>query len=250
MSGVFNLRDVGGLATADGRTVATGLVFRSDGLHRAPADERHLLHELGVRRVIDLRTDTERETEGWYRFDGIESRHVPIIERFDKMMELFDDSDSGQGDDPLLYLYQILSRDDREALASVLAQLADSVVEGVPVVFHCTAGKDRTGMVAALLLSGLGVGVDQIAAEHARSAEPAQRMAAWYRANRGDGPSRMEKMGIAPEMMKSLLGAEASTMEATLAGIADEHGSVQQYLHTIGATGSIELLQKHLLVTR
>lgn len=246
LTGVFNLRDVGGIATADGRPLATGRVFRSDGLHRVPDEERPWLHDLGIRTVIDLRTDAERESEGWFQLEGVEAVHVPIFEQFDDMMELL----GGEGTipaDPLLFMYRSLCINEADALAATLNQLAEAAADG-PTVFHCTAGKDRTGVVAALLLRGLGVDHEQVSAQHARSAEPAKKMAEWYRATNKGGPTaRMREMGLDPSLLTSLLAADASTMTDLLAEIEGGNGGIDGYLQSIGATAGVDRLRQILI---
>ena len=162
--GCLNFRDLGGYTTADGRTVAWRRLFRSDSLHRIDAtDVGRLLDELGVATVVDLRTGTEREHGGPVPAESsgtVRSLHVPMID------DLFADrserpavrpADMGEGYAAMLSLAG-------GQVATVLRLLAEPDV--YPAVFFCAAGKDRTGVLAAIVLSTLGVDDDDIVTDY------------------------------------------------------------------------------------
>lgn len=172
LTGAPNARDIGGYRTADGRTVRTGVAYRADQLaDLTPADLAELARR-GVRRVDDLRTVYERALgpdrlpagahAHWYDMIGA----APLPELMSTL--------AGGTD---LYRAFITAPGANQAVAAVLRDIAHSGPEGGAVLFHCTAGKDRTGWVAAVLLTVLGVDrgtvtEDYLASNHYRAAAP------------------------------------------------------------------------------
>ena len=186
--GVFNLRDLGGYAKPDGRRVRSGVVFRADGLHRIPPDEAHALGHLGWRTVIDLRTKTE-VAAGAFQADGVEVINLPMLRDTWGVPEASDI-------DPVEYLsthYLQMLEEGAAAIAEAMAILGSPV--RLPAVFHCSAGKDRTGVLAALVLSVLGVPDDIIAIDYHLSTAAVERLVAWLRAT---GQAASEEMPRQP----------------------------------------------------
>lgn len=179
LAGAPNARDVGGYRTADGRTVRTGIAFRTDQLtDLTPADLAEL-NRLGVREVDDLRTVYERALApdripagaqaNWYDVIGA----APLPELMSTL--------AGGAD---LYRAFITAPGANQAVAAVLRDIIETGrdPEGGAVLFHCTAGKDRTGWVAAVLLTVLGVDRDTVTADfllsnHYRNAAPGDGLA-------------------------------------------------------------------------
>jgi protein-tyrosine phosphatase len=221
---VFNLRDLGGYPTRDGGTTRWRRLFRADGLHRTDSHGGETVAALGIRRVIDLRTDDERVNDGFFTHPSIENFHIPIIETLWKMSEL------GGADqaDFLLTGYRLMATDNGARLGQALLFIAEHGHE--PLVFHCAAGKDRTGVVAALLLALVGVSDEVIAEDFALSAPAAQQMAKWYEANRGAMAERTARMGFDRDQAMRLLSAEPATILTFLHGLRAQHGSIEAYV--------------------
>ncbi len=241
---VFNLRDLGGYATVDGRVTRWQRVFRSDGLHRTTPAGADVVAGLGIRRVIDLRTEEERRTEGVFTDDRLHAVHLPILQQlwpFDAL-----DRPDFDPDEFLFAGYCEMTDLHAERLAEVFRFVAASGHE--PLVFHCTAGKDRTGIVAALLLSLAGVDDDDIAEDFALSEPAATRMAEWYRTNRPRASTGGRGIDAAKAM--KLLAARPETMHRLLAHLRAGHGSIAAYLAAIGLSeGEQTQLVDHLLAT-
>jgi len=158
LENVFNLRDLGGYRSADGRQVVDGQLFRADGLNRLSESDAAVVKELGIRTVVDLRTLYEREEWGSAPTDLLDATgvHLPIIS---ELWPVYEDNDDH---DPVAYLierYHEMTVEGAASLATLLGIVADDV-DAVPLVFHCSAGKDRTGVTAALIL-GLVTGLSQ-----------------------------------------------------------------------------------------
>ena len=161
LDGAFNFRDLGGYATRQGARLRWGSLYRSDALHHLSADDVEMLASLGVDRVIDLRAPDEIAAVG----RGVLS-HGP----FDYLNAPVLPSTTGEalgappGDD-LGERYLWYLDVGRQALVDAIAALAEPGRGAV--VFHCAAGKDRTGVLAAIVLAMLDVGYDDIVADYA-----------------------------------------------------------------------------------
>jgi protein-tyrosine phosphatase len=241
--GCLNFRDLGGYATRDGRVVRWRRLFRSDSLHRmSAADVTRLLDELGVVTVVDLRTRTERERGGPVPAEAsgtTRALHVPMID------ELFADpgarprrgghlTDMGEGYAAMLGLAG-------EQVATVLRLLADPDV--YPAVFFCAAGKDRTGVLAAIVLAVLGVDDDDIVADYALTDSVAR--AILERASR--------ELPLYEDLWKSLppdaRGAPARVMRSMLAAIEREHGSTLGFVEALGVGPEVVENVRHRLLS-
>jgi len=172
--GCFNVRDLGGLRTTDGRRTLSGRVVRADALDALTASGWAALSAHGVRTVIDLRNDDERGIDAAPRPASVTTVHLPLDGSEDR--EFWDIWDSGpQFATPLYYGPHLQRFPERSA--AVVSAVARAEPGGV--VVHCASGRDRAGQVSMLLLALVGVAVEDIAADYALSAE---RLAARYAA--------------------------------------------------------------------
>jgi protein-tyrosine phosphatase len=229
---LFNFRDLGGHRARDGRTVRRGEVYRSDGMHRASVDDLGRIESLGITRVVDLRTSRECTEDGCFdaAHPTIEYRHVPILEAVRGVAGARSVTIEEGDETPLLTTYRFMLTERRALLLEAIEAVASAPG---PVVFHCTAGKDRTGVVAALLLSIVGVEDATIVEDYGRSRHGMTRLVEWYRANR---PQDAATPGILDQRASRLLGADPAWMRALLAEIRAAHGSVRDYLLAAGAS--------------
>ena len=240
--GVFNTRDLGGLVTGDGRVVASGRVVRGDALQRVKGslDE---LREYGLVRVLDLRDERERDSDGVFSAEGIEVEHHPVL---DPTFAWYDRGD--------LELSQLLGQRYRDILgafgprlAGTLRSIAEVVGPDRPegtVAFHCAVGKDRTGLVTALLLSLLGVDAPTIAADYARSSAATAVQVQWLWAFGLPGGNASDD-----DLAVGVWSARPETMLATLDWLASEHGGAERYLREQGLEDdAVEALRAGLLV--
>ena len=234
LDAVHNFRDLGGYVVGDGRTIGWGRLFRADGLHRLTADDLELLDAIGIRTVIDLRSQGEIEKFGTFPFErlAVSFRSLPIIDTTwrDADIPAFDDTEQGEIDF-LTWAYRDMLAVGGERFAQAIRELA--LPSATPAVFHCAAGKDRTGVLAALVLGGLGVDHDVIVADYGLTRTAMERMRAWVDANH---PEMAARMSETPSFM---LAAHPQAMANTLAELVVEHGSVRNYLATIGIGDAI-----------
>ena len=215
--GAFNLRDIGGYRTSSGRTVRRGVVYRADGLHRIPPGGASAIGHLSWRTVIDLRTTAE-VAGGAFQADGVEVINLPILRATWGVPEATDI-------DPVEFLsdhYLQMLAEGAAAIAASFAVLGSPA--RLPAVFHCSAGKDRTGVLAALVLSVLGVDDEVVAADYHLSASAVERLVAWLNLTR---PDLSEEMSRQP---KALLSCPPEAMHRFLHALRARYGSVEGYL--------------------
>ena len=172
LQGSANFRDIGGYSTTAGDRVRRGVVFRSGSLDELSEDDVPVLRSLGVRAVADLRREPERAdvTPAWFETSGIAVTRLPIGTRVAHLKSIAEQMLAGEiadfGDDDMVGIYTTLLTHYPDEFGAVARLIASS--EGATVV-HCTAGKDRTGVAVALLLSVLGVDDATVAEDYALS---------------------------------------------------------------------------------
>jgi len=220
--GVVNFRDLGGYASSLGGTVRFGRVFRSDRLDRMTSADHDRYTALGIRTIYDLRRDEERLVSP----DPYPTEHVCIISSLERNghPKLGDEPPEMDGADLLRLLYRGILDHAGADIGRIFTGFADP--NGVPALFHCTAGKDRTGMIAAVLLEWLGVPRELVLDDY--EATNAYREKAGER----DTVERLVAQGVSPEAAAGLLSAPRWAMEETLGELDDDFGGVEHYLRT------------------
>ncbi len=179
LEGQPNFRDLGGYQTSDGRTLRTGLVFRSGELPRTTDADLDTLEELGVRTVVNFLTDGEIEYRGPDRLpDGVREISLPITgevngipDAANKLVEARKSGDFRQFPpefNPLVHEELVGGLAD-EQYSKLFEILADE--SNYPIVFHCSHGIHRTGTAAALVLTALGVAWGEVQQDYLRSNE-------------------------------------------------------------------------------
>jgi protein-tyrosine phosphatase len=161
--GSYNFRDLGGLPVGDGRRTRFGRIYRSDSLDRLTGEDVDVLRPFGLATVIDLRSPSEVERSPVSPLLGdpsVRRRHVPFA-------PFLDASRLHEHEPDLEDLYRRMYADAHACVGDVFRLLADAAT--YPVVIHCVAGKDRTGLLVALLLRAVGVADAAIASDFALS---------------------------------------------------------------------------------
>jgi protein-tyrosine phosphatase len=233
--GLLNARDLGGYPTADGRQTRWGAVVRSDSPAALTPAGRLALLDYRVRSVVDLRLPAEvaAHPNPFAEPDthGVAYANVSFI----------DPAVPPPGDDTRLADdYKGMLDRFRGPVAAVMAAVANAPEGGV--LIHCAAGKDRTGLIAALLLGLVGVAPEMIAADYALTAECLRpRNEAWLENGPGDRDERAALLArFAPT---------AEVMLEVLDGLSGRYGGVEPYLLEAGVTAAdIARLRARLLV--
>jgi protein-tyrosine phosphatase len=232
--GATNFRDIGGYRASGGMT-RWGVVFRSDALHRLTSADLELYGRLGIRAVYDLRGAAERES----RPDPFTSAHMPVLGR----PVVTDDAGpvrselrlAADGERLLRDMYCGILEHSAPVLGDLLGGLAGPAA--LPALFHCTGGKDRTGILMALLLEMLGVERETVLDDYQLTARFRTR------AEQGESYESLLASGLAPEAAVGVLGAPRWAMAEALDELDARYGGAQAYL--VGHAGiSPERLQQ------
>jgi protein-tyrosine phosphatase len=234
VAGAVNFRDLGGHRTPSG-AVRSGRVFRSASLaYLDPEEAAQLAREAGIEVVLDLRSDQEVEERPLTTIEqaGVTVHRIPVLDGLHADAESFEWQDL-----TLVGLYQLMLERCADGFVAATRMVADSSHH--PLVFQCAAGKDRTGVLAALVLATLGVDEESIVSDYTRTAEVIDVI------RQRDAALRRDR-----EVPERFLSVDAETMRTLLAGLRDEYGSVTGYLDAHGLEpGAAEALRA-ALVTR
>jgi protein-tyrosine phosphatase len=229
VNGTVNFRAVWARA-GDGAALRPGILFRSDALHELGPDGRAALEALGVVRVIDLRSDDEVEhspddLDGL----GIEVDRVALMAGSvrDSMAQMAGAAGHAFG---LVDVYVALLQD-----GDALGRAVRLVAEGGPAVVHCTAGKDRTGLVVALTLLAVGVDLDPVLEDYSRTA--ANLEGVWVDAM----TARMAAYGLPLDgvLREIVAGSPAEAMRDALEQVVLVEGDATGYLDAIGVDAGV-----------
>jgi protein-tyrosine phosphatase len=244
-------RDIGGLVTTEGLQVRMGRVFRSDALAALSVRDQERLLALGIRAICDLRSDGERARHPNRLPDGLACDHLHLdivtdVRAGDARM--FDalrrrpDADGAQ--EMMLSLYRAMPQAFMPHFGVLLRRIGAGPL---PLVIHCTAGKDRTGFAVAMLLSLLGVARQDIFGEYLLTGQ------------HGAKPERLAylhdlltlQLGHPPRegVVEPLLRAQALYLEAAFDTVDATYGSPTQYLReACGLTAAeLEAVKRALL---
>ncbi|HMQ25573.1 MAG TPA: tyrosine-protein phosphatase [Acidimicrobiales bacterium] len=253
LEGTLNFRDLGGYRTVDGRQVRWGRVFRSDALGQLTDADLTYLERLGVRLVCDFRDDheTQRAPSRLPAHPDLRMERFPIGAggdttvtggRKDGLTDLVLAGQLGEVSPEMLGDFYVGMLEGRsEPLVAVLDRVADPANH--PLVFHCTAGKDRTGVLAAILLSVLGVDDETILDDY----ELTDR----YRTPRriAEVEPRLAEAGVELDKVRALFSAPRPVLARTLTTLEARYGSVERFLTGPAGMGpaTLERLRSVLL---
>jgi protein-tyrosine phosphatase len=218
IEGLVNLRDLGGLATESGALTRHGRLLRSDSPHDLSELGLRALLDLGMRIVVDLRTVSERESlpSPLVGAGNVRDHHTPIFN---------DGDDFPRNLATAAEVYCWWLRERGTGVGAALTAIADA--ESAPVLVHCHAGKDRTGVIIALVLRVAGVTVDAIADDYARSGVQLADMLARDRVS-------AVAAGMDEVRVERLFTVHREAMVETLSRIDAEHGGVAPLLRRLG----------------
>jgi protein-tyrosine phosphatase len=246
LQGALNFRDMGGYRTQDGRRVRPGKLFRAGSLSKLTEQDRDYVRAIGLRTICDLRTTLERTNEPnlWVETTPIAYWTRDYGTSFGELRGVL-----GQGlataelaRQAMVTTYQRLPFEQAPAYREIFRRLADG---DVPLLLHCSAGKDRAGTGAALILSALGVPRETVVADYVLSDHVAEaRQRSWAKS----GDPRNPFATVPPEIVRVILGAEADYIAAAFAAIDERHGGLEAYLADELGVGAEQLAALHALL--
>lgn len=255
LEGGRNFRDLGGYQTMDGRTVKSGKLFRSGVLHHMTAADYNKVDTLGIKTVVDFRATEERASEptNWGASD------VNMM-TWDYSMDFGQDSnilaefanpalDAAGAEALMANMYRGMVAEQKPHFAGMFSTLASS---DEPLLFHCTAGKDRTGIAAALLLTALGVDRETVIQDYVLT-EVINSLPEYQ----NEAPALSDDMdatyaflaAMPPAALDALMGTRRVYIETAFDEMAVQYGSVDAYIRNeLGMDDTrIAQLQAHFL---
>lgn len=237
LDGCVNFRDLGGYRTRDGRRLAWRQLFRADGLNRLSEGDRGVLVELGVATVIDLRTVDEAAARGRFPVDLVPVRYLDLP--LTDVLPSAEDLPSWREASYVASRYHAMVTEGGPVLSRAIEAMAEA--GSLPAVFHCSAGKDRTGVLAALVLAFLGVPDETIVEDYMLSAAAMEDLLDRLTAEYPD--SVEEVLRYAP----SILHVVPETMEEFLATVRSQFGGYAALERSLGVTSAMDRLRASLL---
>ncbi len=259
LKGTTNTRDIGGYVTGDLTVLRQGQIIRSENLSRLTADDFRKLEEIGLKTVIDLRTDREhaKAPTVWQGDNPPTFYHFPVGDSNDawfsaqrKMMKRNRFTEK-QALDHMVEGYRMIAEEGTPSYRKLMDVVLDE--SNWPVLIHCNAGKDRAGIAVALIMEALGVDRETIMEEYlltnelAHTDKKAEFMARESRklsgANKSSGRSPSASdwspiVGVRPEML-----------EAYYASVEDRYGSMEAFLAELGVDRAARVRLAALLTT-
>jgi protein-tyrosine phosphatase len=247
LQGTSNTRDIGGYATSDGHVLRWRQILRSDRLSKLTPEDFRKLEDIGVKTVIDLRTDREQEQEPtvWLGEHPPRILHFPIgdarDEWFNAQRRLLKGNrfTEEQALRHMVAGYQNFVEAGEESLRQTMEVVLDPA--NWPVLIHCSAGKDRSGIAVSLILEALGVDREAIMQDYLLTNEVShtrQKAALLARERSNSRSVGRGRTGASAEAWFPIVGVEPEMLNAFYADIDEHFGSVYAYLDELGVDQS------------
>ena len=224
VKGTYNIRDLGGYKTQFGETIPWRKFLRGDSLHLLTNEGMSYLYQEGLRLVIDLRTHKEIQDRPnpFEKFPGVRFLNLPL---FDDLAPIFMLNNKASKESPLVDFYLTALHNQHDAIRAVMSEISNT--DDGAILFNCTAGKDRTGIVAALLLGLVGVSNEDIMYDYALTAELIPDLVKQLLAE-------SKERGVDTKKHSQMLESPADVIKLTLVDLEKKYGSVSNYFKTIG----------------
>jgi protein-tyrosine phosphatase len=230
---IINFRDLGGYRNDRGRAIAWRKIFRSGELeYMTEKDAQCLQEEIGLKTIIDLRSTAEVEAikvEGPFARLSIQRHNIPFFSKADQeKIQHFNDNWTSYSE---FYVFLIKETGIGERIVNALRIIAEQANH--PVMFHCVGGKDRTGVLAAMILSILGVPDREIIEDYVLTAETIHLLAERHENHSPEGT-------LTPrERYPFTYESPPEAMEFLINTLRQDFGSVRGYLEAQGAEASL-----------
>ena len=242
--GIENVRDLGGLLRADGARVREGVLLRSGRLEKATEGDIRRLREMGLGDIIDFRDLGELTRAPDREVPGAAVHHLPALPPLEETFRPVDDPTYTAADvrRDFQQVYRLLASrlEAQEAYTAFFRILLAS--GGRPVLWHCTQGKDRTGVAALLLLTALGIDEDTILREYMLTNRFTQGLL--------DELTARDNPPFSPDIAREVFLVREENLRLYIRCIELEYGSPENYLELSLGLGprEIETLEKLYLV--
>jgi protein-tyrosine phosphatase len=231
LEGGRNFRDLGGYRTQDGRSVKWRKIFRSGSMAGVTPADQEQLSKLSIRTICDLRTIHEREMEpcGWHRASEISYWARDYVEGFGELRKLMASPLSTPQDarTAMIEGYRRLPFQQAPAYKELFKRLAAGEI---PLAFNCSAGKDRAGTGAALILTALGVPRETVLEDYLLT----DRIVDFKSLFMERAQQRKSSLATqSPGLIAAVLGTDAAYLNAALDVVEQQHGSVAGYVQEV-----------------
>lgn len=251
LEGAMNFRDFGGYVTTGGRMVKARRLFRSGALGGLTEADHVVLKAFRIRLICDLRRESERQhaPTRWCAEPCAEEWHLPLFKDGESALASWAMIKTPEGvREKMIDTYRALVRAPGilQKYRTLFERLAST--ENCPVLVHCSAGKDRTGVVCALILSALGVDRDTVMEDFLLTTRYYDSEKAWARLTTQVLDLELAR-GWSKETLVPVFGVERAYLEASFDAIAEAHGSVEGFLmRGVGlAPSTLDEIRAHLL---
>jgi protein-tyrosine phosphatase len=236
----LNFRDLGGIKTEDGRRIKPGRLFRSGDLFSLSEEDVCTLEQMKLATIIDLRAKREIDRRPDRTIAGVmEVIHIDIHDAArDKVEKFLENNDAGGLETVLIgdYIRMVdIHREDFKRFLHIVA-----TTDNLPLVYHCAAGKDRTGMATVFLLTALGVGMQNIWDDYMAT-------------NQYSGPytekiiKKVTESGLNGEILRPLLEVREEYLGAALTEIERKYDGLASFVTNILKADSVKLQEKYLV---
>ena len=238
LEGTMNTRDIGGYPAEQLRAIRPGQIIRSERLSRLTESDFQRLEAIGVKTIIDLRTDDELADEPteWQGDHPPRFHHIPVVDedhdwfRSQHRMMKRGYFSSEQSLEHMAEGYRVFAQEGAESYEQMMEIVLDE--SNWPILIHCSAGKDRSGIAIALIMEAVGVDRDIIMKDYlftnaiGRSERKAELLAR--------ESTRSSRRGPSAEAWYPLVGVQAEMLEAFYASVDESYGSIDAYLDELG----------------
>ena len=222
---VQNIRDLGGKVASDGRRIQTGRLLRSANPGLATATDIAQLQRFNLDVVIDFRTDGEKKSAETPFADVFNWIADPIMVGNLSQLSVLSALQNGTADDSRAFMIAFY-RDFPLRYQAQYRRFLQLAEKNHNILYHCTAGKDRTGFASLLLLSALGIDHADIIADYLESNRS-------NTAGNAQLQEQVNKLRLPIDVMAPLLSVEAAYLDAAQQVIDDDHGGMQHYLEKV-----------------
>jgi len=235
-----NFRDLGGYPTTDGRKIKTGLLFRSGDLHSWTEEELQNLEKLNIGTIIDFRSDREREHRPDSVISSVKSIMnlvIPDITR-EQATEYLASGNARGLETLLIEVYITMVNDNQREYKEFFNILTQT--HHLPILFHCAAGKDRTGLASLFLLTALGVDMKLILEDYystnIHNLEYSNKII-----------EKINEMGLKGELMRPMMEVREEYLDAALNEIDMKYGGLNTFLTETLKADIVTLKERFLI---
>ena len=240
LNGTTNTRDIGGYITGDMGTLRSGQIIRSDRLSRLTANDFQKLEEMGLKTVIDLRTRKEHDESPtvWEGDNPPRFFHFPVGDAnndwFRAQRKMFKKNrfTQRQSLEHMIDGYRMIAEEGTTSYQKLMEVVLDE--SNWPVLIHCSAGKDRSGVAVALILEALGVDRETIMEEYLLTNEISRiEEKSVILSKESKDLSRGSRFAAASAWLP-IVGVDAKMLEAFYASVDEKYGSIDAFLTELG----------------